>query len=141
MTQKEVVKWSVHLETVDKRYRELVRQSYKGEWKCLFIDNEDTFTRILWDMHTKKVVKFHLENELKMCNNLNKLWGRVINDLKGKSKMECPFGNKQGQGPCLTFTQEECNSSAEKKFFFLSGFSFTTIHESQDCRGRGRAFL
>ena len=26
-------------------------------------------------------------------------------------------------------------------FFFLSGFSFTNIHESQDCKGRGRAFL
>ena len=26
-------------------------------------------------------------------------------------------------------------------FFFLSGFSFTTIHESQDYKGRGRAFL
>ena len=26
-------------------------------------------------------------------------------------------------------------------FFFLLGFYFTTIHESQDCRGRGRAFL
>ena len=26
-------------------------------------------------------------------------------------------------------------------FLFLSGFSFTNIHESQDCRGRGRAFL
>ena len=25
--------------------------------------------------------------------------------------------------------------------FFLSGFSFTAIHESQDCRGRGREFL
>ena len=25
-------------------------------------------------------------------------------------------------------------------FFFLCGFSFTTIHESQDCRGRGRVF-
>ena len=25
-------------------------------------------------------------------------------------------------------------------FFFLPGFSFTNIHESQDCRGRGRAF-
>ena len=24
--------------------------------------------------------------------------------------------------------------------FFLSGFSFTNIHLSQDCRGRGRAF-
>ena len=27
------------------------------------------------------------------------------------------------------------------KFFFLSGFSFTNIHESQDCRGKRRAFL
>ena len=26
-------------------------------------------------------------------------------------------------------------------FFFLSGFSFTAIHESQDCRGRERVFL
>ena len=26
-------------------------------------------------------------------------------------------------------------------FFFLCGFSFTNIHESQDCRGRGRVFL
>ena len=26
-------------------------------------------------------------------------------------------------------------------FFFLSGFSLTTIHELQDCRGRGRAFI
>ena len=26
-------------------------------------------------------------------------------------------------------------------FFFLYGFSITTIHESQDCRGRGRTFL
>ena len=26
-------------------------------------------------------------------------------------------------------------------FFFLSRFSFTTIHKSQDCRRRGRAFL
>ena len=25
--------------------------------------------------------------------------------------------------------------------FFLSGFSFTNIHESQDCRPRGKAFL
>ena len=25
--------------------------------------------------------------------------------------------------------------------FFLSGFSFTNIHELQDCRGKGRAFL
>ena len=25
--------------------------------------------------------------------------------------------------------------------FFLSRFSFTNTHESQDCRGKGRAFL
>ena len=28
-----------------------------------------------------------------------------------------------------------------KAFFFKSGFSFTNIHELQDCRGRGRTFL
>ena len=28
-----------------------------------------------------------------------------------------------------------------KVFFFLAGFSFTTIHKSQDCRGRERPFL
>ena len=28
-----------------------------------------------------------------------------------------------------------------ERFFFLSGFSFTHIHESLDRRGRGRAFL
>ena len=27
------------------------------------------------------------------------------------------------------------------QIFFLPGFPFTTIHELQDCRGRGRAFL
>ena len=26
-------------------------------------------------------------------------------------------------------------------FFFLCGFSFTSIHESQDCRGKGREFI
>ena len=29
----------------------------------------------------------------------------------------------------------------QRRFFFLSGFSFTTIHEPQDCKGRGRVFL
>ena len=28
-----------------------------------------------------------------------------------------------------------------EKFFFLSGLSFTTIHEPQDSRGRRRAFF
>ena len=27
------------------------------------------------------------------------------------------------------------------EFFFLPGFSFTNIHELQDCREKGRAFL
>ena len=32
-------------------------------------------------------------------------------------------------------------SNVKEIIFFISGFSFTNIHESQDCRGRGRAFL
>ena len=31
--------------------------------------------------------------------------------------------------------------SGTKNFFFLSRFSFTIIHKSQDCRVRGRAIL
>ena len=31
--------------------------------------------------------------------------------------------------------------SSVQDFFFLSTFFFTNIYESQDCRGRGRAFL
>ena len=34
----------------------------------------------------------------------------------------------------------EENKSATEIFFFLSGFSFTNIRESQYCRGRGRTF-
>ena len=32
-------------------------------------------------------------------------------------------------------------SNVKGIIFFISGFPFTNIHESQDCRGRGRAFL
>ena len=36
--------------------------------------------------------------------------------------------------------RRECRKLFDK-FFFLSGFSLTNIHESQNCRRRGRAFL
>ena len=44
------------------------------------------------------------------------------------------------------FQEHVCNKchdllTTAYSFFFLSGFSFTNIHESQDRRGRGRAFL
>ena len=32
-------------------------------------------------------------------------------------------------------------ADCDDDFFFLPEFSFTNIHESQDCRWRGRAFL
>ena len=43
-----------------------------------------------------------------------------------------------------TFTQWYMIACASVKFFFfffLSGFSFKTIHESQGCRGRRSAFI
>ena len=39
--------------------------------------------------------------------------------------------------PCLRSNSYHCQAMN----FFLSGFPFTTIHESQDFKGRGRAFL
>ena len=37
----------------------------------------------------------------------------------------------------LTLFLRSCIVIFQKKFFFFSGFCFTTIHESQDCRGIG----
>ena len=37
--------------------------------------------------------------------------------------------------------RENYYSLRNPKLFLLCRFSFTNIHESQDCRGRGRAFL
>ena len=42
---------------------------------------------------------------------------------------------------CQSKTTQSTRLSAHQIFFFLSGFSLTTIHESQDSKGRGRAFL
>ena len=36
---------------------------------------------------------------------------------------------------------QENYRSSRPEFFFLSGFSFTNIHESQDCRKKGRHFF
>ena len=46
-------------------------------------------------------------------------------------------------GVCLTEKLAIMKADPEFVFFvfFLSGFSFTTIHKSQNCRGRGRVFL
>ena len=45
--------------------------------------------------------------------------------------------------PVLRFSVKVCSVSTYFFFFFffLSGFSFTNIHESQDCRGRGGHFF
>ena len=38
----------------------------------------------------------------------------------------------------LPYTQNRKLGNLGKcSFFFLSGFSFTTIHESQECKGKG----
>ena len=44
---------------------------------------------------------------------------------------------QQSKVPILTYMSEKIYIF----FFFLSGFSLKKIHESQDCWGRGRAFL
>ena len=41
--------------------------------------------------------------------------------------------------PCFSKILERC-TIASTSIFFPSGFCFTNIHKSQDCKGRGRAF-
>ena len=61
------------------------------------------------------------------------VWMNSLNFLK------CYLGTDQS----WNITSHSCCSDFLQLiyFFFYLGFSFTTIHESQDCRGRGTAYL
>ena len=59
--------------------------------------------------------------------------------LKGKITKPLEFLLRAKSNGELWSENERLNNSC--CYFFLSGFSFTTIRESQDCRGRGKAFL
>ena len=55
-----------------------------------------------------------------------------------------PQTNKDVGSRIKIITDAGCDVNKDDSssgFFFLSGFSSTTIHESQDCKGKGRAFL
>ena len=67
-----------------------------------------------------------------------------------KPKRITPFKNNLFQRVSSTEAKEIIKSPNKKNMllalafqflFFLSGFSFTTIHESQACRRRGKALL
>ena len=81
----------------------------------------------------------------RVCNNHD--YCRV--DMpKEHEKIKYLPGEKSLKAPFIAYVDLECLLKKRnivkiilKFFFFLSGFSFTNIHESLDCRGRGRAFL
>ena len=65
INQKEVIEWSVHLETMEKRYRDIcdshTKESEVIATECSLINDEDTFTWNLSNIHSKE--KFHLQSE------------------------------------------------------------------------------
>ena len=66
----------------------------------------------------------------------------VFNEYKAVTYM-CQYFSKT-EDQCSQAMKQASKEAFENNiyiYFFLSGFSFTNIHESQDCRGRGRAFL
>ena len=77
MTQKEVILGTVHLETIEKRYRDFVWQSNKGDSGRVAIEGS-LIVNLKIPLHEtcatftqEKVVKYHLESESKMCNSPN----------------------------------------------------------------------
>ena len=92
------------------------------------------------------------------CSNNEQV---VFNNIlrSGRNPIECVFGRLKARWGILTRKMDLkletipvliyacfvlhniCEKNNSYIFFFLSGLSLTTIHESQDCRGRGRAFL
>ena len=92
---------------------------------------------------------YHTLNKLKkhetVCNNHD--YCRV--DMrKEHEKIKYLPGEKSLKAPFTAYVDLECLLKKHNIvkiilnfFFFLFGFSFANIHESQDCRGKGRAFL
>ena len=80
----------------------------------------------------------------------------ILNEVLAKYKiLRVPTKSihlENGGASPLTFTPEGAlmkfalvlhwfSLKCPEGFFFLSGFFFTNIYQSQDCRGRGRVFL
>ena len=63
----------------------------------------------------RKWVKLMYHSKQYIYENRLCLWEPVINDSKGKNKVECTLGNniEMLQEPCETVTQEERNASPE----------------------------
>ena len=70
MTPKEVISWSVHFETMEKHYRELVWESYEKSKRIAtegsLIGNEDTFAWNLCGINTKESGKFSFKMWIKI---------------------------------------------------------------------------
>ena len=122
---------------------------------------------VIHEMPTMNEITAKIDHVLFTCNCFFGLWKRAqraCSCRKAVSKISANFSNCDGvyfqkkiistTGACAlkknsaTFVFIYCdinqfNQSMEISFFFffLSEFSFTAIYESQDCRGRGRAFL
>ena len=84
-----------------------------------------------------KSVNRHLHNSVVYKKRQIKLLGKKIRAERKRIKIlekNTKTIKKELQGTCF------CLDFCFFFFFFLSGFCFTNIHESQDCQGRVRAF-
>ena len=68
------------------------------------------------DSETLRIAKIKLDNQLVKKKKIDKISSLAINSIK-------------------------ISSLAINSIFFLCVFSFTSIHDSQDSRGRGRLFF
>ena len=89
---------------------------------------------------TVKVSLSLLQQTLK-CTWLLKWFWQKRNTIKKKKKKKQNKKSKSIKNtPKLPKMISKRIPVLSCNLFFLSGFSFTNIHESQDCRGRERAF-
>ena len=104
---------------------------------------EDKFYRYelnISDSRIKYLDKIIKENPKMLAKKID-----IINPLKSlytmrKDYFKIKIYNPESEIPDLRSLDDQIRDFLFF-FFFLSGFSFTTIHESQDCRERGRVFL
>ena len=89
------------------------------------------------------MIQFFIEDSgnLKHPKNVKSIYNSTVSHLASCRVIPRPATMKGWEKEVFWKIHALGNLKCNKGIFFLLGFSFTTIHESQDCRGKWRAFL
>ena len=130
----EMFSWYIFLSSGNESYKNAFISRYHlgifvilADWSdCLTLNNSAIFNII----HFRILTLF----SIKIKKRISWMWYKNLKHGNMKAHLFFFVSKDTRYSPMFPYFHV-------RKIFFLSGFSFTTIHELQDRRGRGRASL